>query len=148
MFSIWADRYLVRTILEIANGEHEDSKSDPNGKVGPAAIGHLQCSIGPNETQIQILTDMGFPQSAAEHALTWTHNNVNSAMELLLSQPHLLPQDPVPDSAINTINTAPKDTEGVSGKDEENVNFSVSAGVRMVNLHSIFWLRATIRSLL
>ena len=126
---IGVSRYVVRTVLEIANGEHEDLKSDPNGEVGPAAVGHLQRSTGPDEARIQILTDMGFPRSAAERALTRTHNNVNSATELLLSQPHLLPQDPVPDSAINTIDTAPEDTEGASGEDEENLNSSVSAGV-------------------
>ena len=122
---IGVSRYVVRTVLEIANGEHEDSKSDSNGEVGPT-VGHLQRSTGPDETRIQILTDMGFHRSAAERALTRTHNNVNSATELLLSQPHLLPQ--VPDPAIDTIDAAPEDTEGASGEDEENANSLVSAG--------------------
>ena len=124
---IGVSRYVVRTVLEIANGEQEDLKSDPNGEGGPAAAGHLQRSTGPDETRIQILTDMGFPRSAAERALARTHNNVNSATELLLSQPHPLP-DPVSDLAINVINAPPEDTEGTSGEDEENANSSVSAG--------------------
>lgn len=123
---IGVSRYVVRTVLEIANGEQEDLRSDSNGEGGPAA-GHLQRSTGPDETRIQILTDMGFPRSAAERALARTHNNVNSATELLLSQPHLLP-DPVSALAINIIDAAPEDTEGTSGEDEENANSSVSAG--------------------
>lgn len=123
---IGVSRYVVRTVLEIANGEMEDSKSDSNGEGGPAAAGHLHRSTGPDETRIQILTDMGFPRSAAERALARTHNNVNSATELLLSQPHLLP-DPMSDLAINITDAAPEDTEGTSGEDEEN-NSSVSVG--------------------
>ena len=122
---IGVSRYVVRTVLEIANGEQEDLRSDSNGESGPS--GHLQRPTGPDETRIQILTDMGFPRSAAERALARTHNNVNSATELLLSQPHLLP-DPVSALAINIIDAAPEDTEGTSGEDEENANSSVSAG--------------------
>ena len=123
---IGVSRYVVRTVLEIANGEQEDLRSDSNGEGGPSS-GHLQRPTGPDETRIQILTDMGFPRSAAERALARTHNNVNSATELLLSQPHLLP-DPVAALAINIIDAAPEDTEGTSGEDEENANSSVSAG--------------------
>ena len=123
---IGVSRYVVRTVLEIANGENEDSKSEPNGEVGPAATGHLPRSSGPDEVRIQILTDMGFPRSAVEQALARTHNNVNSATELLLSHPFPLPPDPVPDPTINAINVAPEDTEGASGEDEENADSSVS----------------------
>ena len=123
---IGVSRYVVRTVLEIANGEQEDMKSDSNGEGGPSTSGHLHRSTGPDETRIQILTDMGFPRSAAERALARTHNNVNSATELLLSQPHLLP-DPISDLAIN-VDVAPEDTEGTSGEDEENADSSVSAG--------------------
>ena len=123
---IGVSRYVVRTVLEIANGEQEDLKSDSNGEGGPAAAGHLHRSTGPDENRIQILTDMGFPRSAAERALARTHNNVNSATELLLSQPHLLP-DPISDLAINIADAVPEDTEGTSGEDEENANSSVSA---------------------
>ena len=124
---IGVSRYVVRTVLEIANGEQEDLKSDSNGEGSPVAAGHLQRSTGPDEARIQILTDMGFPRSAAERALARTHNNVNSATELLLSQPHLLP-DPASDLAVNIIDAAPEDAEGTSGEDEENANSSVSAG--------------------
>ena len=117
---IGVSRYVVRTVLEIANGEQEDLKSDSNGEGGPATAGHLQRSTGPDENRIQILTDMGFPRSAAERALARTHNNVNSATELLLSQPHLLP-DPVSGLAINIIDAVPEDTEGTN-EDEENAN--------------------------
>ena len=124
---IGVSRYVVRTVLEIANGEQEDLKSDSNGEGGPVASGHLHRSTGPDENRIQTLTDMGFPRSAAERALARTHNNVNSATELLLSQPHQLP-DPVSDLAINIIDAAPEDTEGTTGEDDENANSSVSAG--------------------
>ena len=120
---IGISRYVVRTVLEIANGEQEDMKNDPNGGVGPS--GHLLRSTGPDEARIQILTDMGFPRSAAERALTRTHNNVNSATELLLSHPFPLPADPVSDPAVNAIDAAPEDL--TSGEDEENANSSVSA---------------------
>lgn len=125
---IGVSRYVVRTVLEITNGENEELKSDPNGEVGPAAAGHLSRSTGPDEARIQILTDMGFPRSAAERALIRTHNNVNSATELLLSHPFPLPPDPVSDPAVNAIDAAPEDTESASGGDEENANSSVSTG--------------------
>lgn len=122
---IGVSRYVVRTVLEIVNGEHEDSKNDPNGEAGSSTPGHPTRSTGPDEARIQILTDMGFPRSAAERALTRTHNNVNSATELLLSHPFPLPPDPV---SINSIDATPEDTEGAIGEDEDNANSFVSAG--------------------
>lgn len=88
-------RYVVRSVLEIVNGENEESKADPNMvEVGPNPT-IIPRSTGPDESRIRILTDMGFPRSAAERALARTHNNVNGATELLLSNPFPLPPDPV-----------------------------------------------------
>lgn len=82
-------KYVARCVLEIANGENEDFKGDPNNSI-PAVVPR---STRPSESQIRMLTDMGFPRSAAERALTRTHNDVNSATELLLSRPFRLPLD-------------------------------------------------------
>ncbi|KAF9566753.1 hypothetical protein CPC08DRAFT_814629 [Agrocybe pediades] len=94
-------RYVVRSILELANGENEETKNDPSSvDIGPTIIPTaISRPSGPDESRIRILTDMGFPRSAAERALIRTHNNVNSATELLLSNPFPLPPDPVPEPA-------------------------------------------------
>lgn len=97
-------RYVVRAVLEIANGENEETKSDSNADPGTTTSGLTRPS-GPDETRIRILTDMGFPRSAAERALLRTHNNVNSATELLLSHPFPLPPDPVADIAEALLGT-------------------------------------------
>lgn len=85
-------KYVVRSMLEIANGENEESKGD-GGEAGsmPPAVPR---SSGPTETQIRMLTDMGFPRSAAERALMRTNNDVNTATEYLLSRPFPFPPDP------------------------------------------------------
>ncbi|KAF8906522.1 hypothetical protein CPB84DRAFT_1675694 [Gymnopilus junonius] len=91
-------RYVVRTVLEIVNGENEELKAEPNAlEVGASAL-NIPRPSGPDESRIRILTDMGFPRSAAERALIRTHNNVNSATELLLSHPFPLAPDPVPET--------------------------------------------------
>ena len=85
-------KYVVRSMLEIANGENEESKGD-DGEAGnmPPAVPR---SSSPTETQIRMLTDMGFPRSAAERALIRTNNDVNTATEYLLSRPFPFPPDP------------------------------------------------------
>ena len=94
-------RYAVRTVLEIVNGENEESKADPTAMdAAPAAL-NISRPSGPDESRIRILTDMGFPRSAAERALIRTHNNVSSATELLLSQPFPLAPDPIPEIAAS-----------------------------------------------
>ena len=86
-------RAVVRTVLELANGENEEAKADPNADVASAPAGVPRPS-GLDEARVHILTDMGFPRSAAERALTRTHNNVNAATEYLLSHPFSLTSDP------------------------------------------------------
>lgn len=92
-------RYVVRSVLEMANGENEESKNDPaTVDISTTTVpANVTRPSGPDETRIRILTDMGFPRSAAERALARTHNNVNSATELLLSHPFPLPPDPAPE---------------------------------------------------
>jgi len=97
-------RYVVRAVLEIANAENEETKNESNADSGTMAAGLTRPS-GPDEARIRILTDMGFPRSAAERALLRTHNNVNSATELLLSHPFPLPPDPVADIAEALLGT-------------------------------------------
>ncbi|KAF9531661.1 hypothetical protein CPB83DRAFT_79933 [Crepidotus variabilis] len=99
-------RYVVRCVLEIANGENEESKGDPNaGGLLPPAVPR---SHSPTEAQIRMLTDMGFPRSAVERALARTHNDVNTATELLLSQPFPMAPDP-PQPAV-VVPDPPTDT--------------------------------------
>lgn len=86
-------RAVVRTVLELANGENEETKVDPNADVASAPAGVPRPS-GLDQARVHILTDMGFPRSAAERALTRTHNNVNAATEYLLSHPFSLISDP------------------------------------------------------
>lgn len=95
---IAVSRYVVRSVLEIANGENEESKSDPLADIGASTTTANVPRSGPDEARIRILTDMGFPRLAATNALIRTHNNVNSATEYLLAQPFLQP-DPVPQAA-------------------------------------------------
>lgn len=106
---IAVSRYVVRTVLEIVNGENEETKSDPLADIGGIGISTTTANVprsGPDEARIRILTDMGFPRLAATNALIRTHNNVNSATEFLLAQPFLQP-DPVPQDAPVTPNPIP-----------------------------------------
>ncbi len=96
-------------MLEIANGENEETKSDPLTDIGGIGISTTTANIprsGPDEARIRILTDMGFPRLAATNALIRTHNNVNSATEYLLAQPFLQP-DPVPQDAPTAPDSIP-----------------------------------------
>ncbi|KIM40119.1 hypothetical protein M413DRAFT_446273 [Hebeloma cylindrosporum] len=113
-------RYVVRAVLEIANGENEETKNDANSDPGTTTAGLTRPS-GPDEARIRILTDMGFPRSAAERALSRTHNNVNSATELLLSHPFPLPPDPVADIAEALLGT-PSDPPADSSEPEPMTN--------------------------
>jgi E3 ubiquitin-protein ligase HUWE1 len=87
-------RHVVRCMLEIVNGENEDSTSDPNTDGG--SVPPVIPRAGPSEAHIRLLTDMGFPRSAVERALAHANNDVNSATEYLLSLPFPLPPDPEP----------------------------------------------------
>ncbi|KAG1732222.1 uncharacterized protein EDB91DRAFT_677858 [Suillus paluster] len=98
-------RSVVQIMLEVTAGENEEFKGDPSQEVVNGgtnlAIGsgfHIRAA-GPDENRIRQLTDMGFPRSAAERALARTHNNVNAATELLLSQPFPLLPDPQPNGS-------------------------------------------------
>ncbi|KAG6866357.1 hypothetical protein C0991_005278 [Blastosporella zonata] len=94
---------IVKTVLELVNGEAEELKSDPAALDTGAGVLPPQViqarPPGADEGRVQILTDMGFPRSAVERALIRTSNNLNAATELLLSQPFPLPPDPEPAQA-------------------------------------------------
>src|ERR1700722_2878966 len=93
-------RSVVQTVLELAGGENEELKEDPEAANGgipvPGGSSSTPRSTGPDEGRIRQLIDMGFPRSAAERALARTHNNVSTATELLLAHPFPLPPDPEP----------------------------------------------------
>lgn len=84
-------RSVVQTVLELVNGENEETKAE--SEVGPTPIG-ISRPPGSDENRIRQLTDMGFPRSAAERALIRTHNNVSAATELLLAHPFPFAPDP------------------------------------------------------
>ncbi|GLB37041.1 putative protein with domain of Unknown Function (DUF913) [Lyophyllum shimeji] len=91
---------VVKTVLELVNGEGEEFKGEPS----TFEVGHAPTIVptrppGPDEGRVTILMDMGFPRSAVERALIRTSNNLNAATELLLSQPYPLPPDPEPEPA-------------------------------------------------
>ncbi|KAH0589501.1 hypothetical protein H2248_005243 [Termitomyces sp. 'cryptogamus'] len=94
---------VVRTVLELVNGEGEEIKNDPSLD---AVSGVLPSTIistrppGADEGRVQTLMDMGFPRSAVERALIRTNNNLNAATEILLSQPFPLPPDPDPEPEV------------------------------------------------
>ncbi|KAI0268805.1 hypothetical protein BC834DRAFT_923157 [Gloeopeniophorella convolvens] len=74
---------VVQVVLEILNGEGEESPSDP-------------WEVPRYETRVRQLTDMGFQRSWAERALIRTHNNINAATELLLTNPYRFQTDSEP----------------------------------------------------
>ncbi|KAF9475538.1 hypothetical protein BDN70DRAFT_996350 [Pholiota conissans] len=125
---IAVSRSVVRTVLEIANAENEETKVDPLAEIGaPTTTPHIPRPTGPDEARIRILTDMGFPRSAVTDALIRTHNNVNSATEFLLAQP-FLPQDPIPDVANIAPPSIPESQTSEGGPSEESIAPSVSTG--------------------
>lgn len=109
---------VVQVILEILNGEGEESPPD----VSPHTVPGSSLSMGapslfrvtvPDENRVRQLTDMGFSRSGAERALIRTHNNVNAATELLLTNPFRFQNDPEPAAA------PPPDPEGSGEATEE-----------------------------
>ncbi|KAG6878824.1 hypothetical protein C0992_007445, partial [Termitomyces sp. T32_za158] len=101
---------IVKTVLELVNGEGEEMKSDSSLEAGsgvlPPTIIHTR-PPGADEGRVQILMDMGFPRSAVERALIRTNNNLNAATEILLSQPFPLPPDPEPETEAEQSATDP-----------------------------------------
>ena len=85
-------RYVVHCVLELINGENEESRGEL-----VVDVSHNAGRPGADQEMIRTLTEMGFPRFAAERALARTSNNVNAATELLLSQPFPLVPDPVPE---------------------------------------------------
>ena len=93
---------VVQAVLEILNGDGEETPPDISPHTVPGAS---SLSMGgpslfrvtvPDENRIRQLTDMGFSRPGAERALVRTHNNVNAATELLLSNPFRFQNDSEP----------------------------------------------------
>jgi E3 ubiquitin-protein ligase HUWE1 len=92
---------VVQVVLEILNREGEESPdTTPHPPPGASSLSMGGPSLFrvtlADENRVRQLTDMGFPRSGAEHALIRTHNNVNAATELLLSNPFRFQSDPEP----------------------------------------------------
>ena len=93
---------VVQVVLEILNGDGEESPPDASPHPTPGASSLAMG--GPSlfrvtvqdENRVRQLIDMGFSRSAAERALIRTHNNVNAAAELLLASPYRFQSDPEP----------------------------------------------------
>ena len=93
---------VVQVVLEILNGDGEESPPDISPHTVPGAT---SLSMGgpslfrvtvPDENRVRQLADMGFSRPSAERALIRTHNNVNAATELLLSNPFRFQNDSEP----------------------------------------------------
>ena len=93
---------IVQVVLEILNGDGEESPPDasPNPTPGASSLSMGGPSLFrvtvQDENRVRQLIDMGFSRSAAERALVRTHNNVNAAAELLLASPFRFQNDPEP----------------------------------------------------
>ena len=93
---------VLQVVLEILNGDGEESPPDilPHTVPGASSLSmggpSLFRATVPDENRIRQLTDMGFSRSGAERALIRTHNNVNAATELLLSNPFRFQNDSEP----------------------------------------------------
>lgn len=133
---------IVKTVLELVNGEGEEMKSDPSLEAGsgvlPPTIIHTR-PPGADESRVTLLMDMGFPRSAVERALIRTNNSLNAATEILLSQPFPLPPDPEPEieaeqPITNPFEAAPSEretrtaTEGSSEISEAPVEAALPVG--------------------
>lgn len=135
---------IVQAVLELTNGEGEDSKGDASTvEVHSAPGGGIARPPGPDEGRVQILMDMGFPRSAAERALSRTHNNLNAATELLLAHPFPLPPDPEPeqpDSSEPVIQESTSETlpvvpiDGIASTSAENDTTEVAEPPPTVNM--------------
>ncbi|KAH9176780.1 hypothetical protein EDB89DRAFT_1939867, partial [Lactarius sanguifluus] len=116
---------VVQVVLEILNGEGEESPPDvsPNPTPGASSLSMGGPSLFrvtvQDENRVRQLIDMGFSRSAAERALMRTHNNVNAAAELLLASPFRFQNDPEPPAA------QPQETGGV---DEATGDIAAAGG--------------------
>ncbi len=93
---------VVQVVLEILNGDGEENPPyiSPHSVPGASSLNMGGPSLFrvavPDENRIRQLTDMGFSRPGAERALIRTHNNVNAATELLLSNPFRFQNDSEP----------------------------------------------------
>ncbi len=117
-------RYVVHCVLELTNGENEESRGE-----FVVDVSHSASRPGVGQELIRTLTEMGFPRSAAERALARTGNNVNAATEFLLSQPFPLAPDPVSETVQENAGEDAGEARASSSEDsdvgtgnEENTN--------------------------
>ncbi|KAI0051234.1 hypothetical protein FA95DRAFT_1602906 [Auriscalpium vulgare] len=97
-------RPMAQMVFEVFNAEGEEGQSEVPQLAGAASLAvgvpSFFRSTVPDENRIHQLTEMGFSRSAAERALTRTHNNIAAATELLLSSPFRFQSDPEPAAPV------------------------------------------------
>lgn len=125
---IWAARWLetlrlpvlrmaVSTFLDIMDAEDEELKPlRTTTSSGLPPLSELPDFVRPppmtlmrppaDPARVDQLVDMGFGRTAAERALQRARNNIAAATDLLLTQPHLFPNEPEPEAAPAPAPTA------------------------------------------
>lgn len=125
---LYVSKSVVQVVLELSNEEGEDTRGgSSNIEVGSAPNNGPSRRLGPDETRVQTLIDMGFPRSAAERALTRTGNNLSAATEILLSHPFPLPPDPEPEPEVAT--TDPSQEHATDAEVVESTSVQMDNGV-------------------
>lgn len=125
---LYVSKSVVQVVLELSNEEGEDTRGgSSNIEVGSAPNNGPSRRLGPDETRVQTLIDMGFPRSAAERALTRTGNNLSAATEILLSHPFPLPPDPEPEPEVAT--TDPSQEHATDAEVVESTSVQMDDGV-------------------
>jgi len=81
-------RLVFRTLVNILAGEEEESKI--RMPLSPRSPNPFRREAAPSEDRVQQLIDMGFPRGAAVVALHRCANNINTATEFLVSNPHIV----------------------------------------------------------
>jgi E3 ubiquitin-protein ligase HUWE1 len=121
-------RSVVQLVMEVIGAENEEPKGEPVDLALHTSSGN-SVPPGPDEGRIRQLTDMGFPRSAAERALTRTRNNVEAATELLLVHPFPLPPDPDPETDDEVLELAPSDDANAPPEPQVNAEVTPIAHV-------------------
>jgi E3 ubiquitin-protein ligase HUWE1 len=130
-------RSIVRSVLELVNGENEQYKPETTSE---AAIHTITRPTGPDESRVQMLVDMGFPRSAAERALVHTRNNVTAATDFLLNHPFVFPPEhgPINTPPIASSSTASGEVEAIPPADiqEQSAGEGTVEGTSAQGTHS------------
>lgn len=103
-------RLAIATFLEIMAGQHEEVEArvpmpEPEQPAVVRPAFHTRPQLTADPARVAQLVDMGFGRNSAERALLRARNNVATATDLLLSMPHLFPEEP----------TTPAEPEAAAG---------------------------------